>query len=412
MSLPRLISFLVILLALLPASVQSKETSPIGIAVFNMAWAGTIDNFKRHVEVCSAAGVNWCDTRARISRGAQNATPEEEARARRCLDATIAAAGSFDEAMMIAPCNAYGTRKNPGRVETEENYNVKLDGLRATVENLIQNKKMRIIPFQEVKSQEIIEHVLGKFVEQFNVCVAPHTTFQTVAFAWDKTISSGAYGCVPNPDLAITEQPKDDEDEAFSHRVRPGLSLELVVNGSPVTFLNIHLKSGCANLKTSGGFPGRKMTDPHANCIMLNRQIPILEDWVDYVARESPRFVLLGDFNRRIDEEAKAAVSETEVRADGTDPAGPNTKDDLGRVNSNYLWQEIADGVPPMHQVPLTSTERGCTGFKGLDHIVISDPVKLAQAGVLESGKIAVVKKKRQPIATSDHCPRITILEL
>ena len=412
MSLPRIIPFLAILLALLPVSAQSKETSPIGIAVFNMAWAGTIDDFKRHVEVCSATDVNWCDTRAKIPRGAQNATPEEEARAKRCLKATIAAAGSFDEAMMIAPCNAYGTRKNPGRVETEENYNVKLDGLRATVENLIQNKKIRIIAFQEVKSQEVIEHVLGKFAKQFNVCVAPHTTFQTVAFAWDKTIASGAYGCVPNPDLAITEQPRHDKDEALAHRVRPGLSLELVVNGSPVSFLNIHLKSGCANLKTSGGFPGRKLTDPHADCVVLNRQVPILEDWVDHVARESPRFVLLGDFNRRIDEEAKAAVSETEVRADGTDPTGPNEKDELGRVKSNYLWQEIADGAPPMHQVPLTSTERGCTGFKGLDHIVISDPVKLAQAGALESEKIAVVKKKRQPIATSDHCPRITILEL
>ncbi len=185
-----------------------------------------------------------------------------------------------------------------------------------------------------------------------------------------------------------------------------------LINGSPVTFLNIHLKSGCANLKTSGGFPGRKLTDPQPECVVLNRQIPILEDWVDHVAKESPRFVLLGDFNRRIDEEAKAAVSETEVRADGTDPAGPNAKDELGRVKSNYLWQEIADGAPPMHQVPLTSTERGCTGFKGLDHIVISDPIKLAQAGALESEKIAVVKKKRQPIATSDHCPRITILEL
>jgi hypothetical protein len=412
MSLSRLIPFLAILLALLSANAQSKETSPIGIAVFNMAWAGTVDDFKRHAEVCSATDVNWCDSRVKIPRGAQNATPEEEARAKQCMAATIAAAGSFDASMMIAPCNAYGTRRNPGRVETEENYNIKLSGLRATVENLIQKKKVQIIAFQEVKSQEVVEYVLGKFGEQFSVCVAPHTTFQTVAFAWDKTISSGAYGCTPNADLAITEQPKPDGDELYTRRVRPGLSLQLVINGSTVTFLNVHLKSGCANLKTSGGFPGRKLTDPQPECVVLNRQIPILEDWIDHVAEESPRFILLGDFNRRIDEEAKASVSETEVRADDSDPVGPNTKDELGRVKSNYLWQEIADGAPPMYQVPLTSTERGCTGFTGLDHIVISEPIKLVQPGALESDKIAVVKRKRQSIATSDHCPRITILEL
>ncbi|SEO88227.1 hypothetical protein [Nitrosovibrio sp. Nv6] len=409
MLLPRITSFLAILLSVLSANVQGKETSPTGIAVFNMAWAGTIDDFKRHVEVCSTPEVDWCDSRVKISRGAQNATPEEEERAKRCQEATAEAAGSFDAAMVIAPCNAYGRRRNPGRVETVENYSIKLNGLRATVENLIRNKKIRIIAFQEVKSQEVLEYVLGKFAEQFNVCVAPHTTFQTVGFAWDKSISSGAYACGPNPALAITEQPRD---ESPGRRVRPGLALELVINGSPVTFLNIHLKSGCANLKTGGGFPGHKLTDSEPACVVLNRQIAILEDWIEHVAKESPRFVLLGDFNRRIDDEAKARVPKTQVRTDGTDPAEPNAKDLLGGVKSSYLWQEIADGFPPMHQVPLTSTQRGCTGFKGLDHIVISDPIKLAQAGALRSRKIAVVKKNRQSIPTSDHCPRITVLEL
>ena len=100
MSLPRLVPFLAILLVLLPASAQSKETSPIGIAVFNMAWAGTVDDFKRHVEVCSAKEVNWCDSRVKIPRGAQTATPEEEARAKQCLEATIAAAGSLSDAFL------------------------------------------------------------------------------------------------------------------------------------------------------------------------------------------------------------------------------------------------------------------------------------------------------------------------
>ncbi|SEL50372.1 endonuclease/exonuclease/phosphatase family protein [Nitrosovibrio tenuis] len=385
--------------------VASSVPTPVGIAVFNMAWAGTIDDFKRHVEVCSAPEVDWCDSRVKISRGASHPTPEEEARAKKCQEAFIAAAGGFDTAMMIAPCNAYG--KHPARAETVENYNLKLDGLRAAVEDLIQNEKIKVIAFQEVKSQETIERVLGKFAGQFDVCAAPHSAFQTVAFAWDKSIPAGANRCTTNRELALAENPGDKR----AHRVRPGLALELVIGGSPVTFLNVHLKSGCANLKTAPGFPGHQLTDSEPACTVLNRQIPILEDWIEQIASQSPRFILLGDFNRRIDEEARARIPKAQVRADGSDPAGPNTRDEFGSVKSNYLWQEIADGSPSMYQVRLTSTEPGCTGFKGLDHIVISGPVRRAQAGAPRSSKIALVKSGRQSIATSDHCPRITILE-
>jgi exonuclease III len=386
----------------------AQETSSIGIAVFNMAWAGTVDDFKRHVEICSTPEVSWCDSRVKISRGAPHPTPEEETRARTCQEAFLTAAGGFDTAMMTAPCTAYGTKRHPATAETVENYNLKLDGLRATVEDLIQNKQIKVIAFQEVKSKEVIEQVLGKFTGQFDVCVAPHSAFQTVAFAWDKSIPAGANRCATNGELALSENSADE----LAHRVRPGLALELMINGSSVTFLNIHLKSGCANLKTAPGFTGHKLTDPELACRVLNRQIPILEDWIERIANQSPRFVLLGDFNRRIDEEARARVPKAQVRTDGSDPAGHNTRDRLGGVKSDYLWQEIADGMPSMYQVRLTSTEAGCTGFKGLDHIVISGPIRRAQTGAPRSSKSALVKKGRQPIATSDHCPRITILEL
>src|SRR5213080_5120863 len=124
---------------------------------------------------------------------------------------------------------------------------------------------------------------------------------------------------------------------------------------------------------------GHKLTDPEPACRVLNRQIPILEDWIERIASQSPRFVLLGDFNRRIDEEARARVPKAQIRTDGSDPQGPNARDRLGSVKSDYLWQEIADGMPSMYQVRLTSTEPGCTGFKGLDHVVISGPIRRAQ---------------------------------
>jgi len=57
------------LLLAVSAGAQARETVLVGIAVFNMAWAGTLDDFKRHVEVCSAPEVNWCASRAKAMSG-------------------------------------------------------------------------------------------------------------------------------------------------------------------------------------------------------------------------------------------------------------------------------------------------------------------------------------------------------
>jgi hypothetical protein len=395
----------------LTAGLHARETVPLGIAVFNMAWAGTIADFQRHVEVCSAPEVNWCASRAKWVRSPRHLQAEEASRARRCREATREAAGGFQEMQMTAPCNAYGkrsTKKNPSRAASLESYNAKLAGLRSTVENLIGNENIKVIAFQEVKSGEVVEQVLGRFAREFEICVAPHNAFQTVAFAWEKTVSSKAGHCTPNHDLAIAENPEESDSP---HSVRPGLALELMINGAPVTFLNVHLKSGCANLFTGRGFVGRKLTDPDPACEILNQQVPVLEDWVEDVARHSPRFVLLGDFNRRIDEEEKAGIAASDVRTDGSDPAGPNTRDAWGRVKSSYFWQEIADGSPGLYQVPLALIEKGCGGHHGLDHIVISEPIRQMQRLPLSSRMASLVKNPRQSIKTSDHCPRTTVLE-
>jgi exonuclease III len=411
----RPVSFLSFLLAGLllglTAGLHARETVPLGIAVFNMAWAGTAADFQRHVEVCSTPEVNWCASRGKLMRGSWHLQAEEASRARHCREATMEAAGGFQEMQMTAPCNAYGrrsTKKNPSKAATVENYNAKLAGLRSTVENLIGNENIKVIAFQEVKSREVVEHVLGRFAKEFETCVAPHNAFQTVAFAWEKTVSSDAGRCIPNHDLAIAENP---EENGSSHSVRPGLALELMINGARVTFLNVHLKSGCANLITGKGFAGRKLTAPDPACEILNRQVPVIEDWVEDVARHSPRFVLLGDFNRRIDEEEKAGIAATDVRTDGSDPAGPNIRDAWGRVKSRYFWQEIADGSPGLYQVPLTFIEKGCGGHEGLDHIVISEPIRQMQRLPLSSRMASLFKNPRQSIKTSDHCPLTTVLE-
>jgi len=402
------------LLVSVAASAQTAANKAIGVAAFNMAWAGTPDDFKKHLEVCAAPAVNWCDTRTRILRGATVATPEEVARAAQCQDATLKAVRGAEASMLIAPCNAYrsGTppapnepRPDPNVTRTAAAYQEKIDNLRITVEGIIERDGVRIIAFQEVRSSAVIKLVLGKFADKFDVCDAKHNAFQTLAFAWDKLLTSKPGQCASESALAVKDPPNDP---AAFRSVRPGLALSLVINDQPVAFMNVHLKAGCASVNNSNErFPGRLLTDAFDACEVFNRQVPILENWIEAVAAKSPRFVLMGDFNRRIDDELAMAPKKEDIRADGSDPASPNKVAANGKVTTRYLWQEISDGSPTMHQVPLSTTDGGCTGFQGLDHIVISDALKSINTGVIPSRKIGVASAPNQKIETSDHCPRV-----
>ena len=396
---------------------------PVAVATFNMAWAGTMEDFQRHLAVCGAPAVNWCDTRARWAPGTQQATPEEAARAAACQAATVEAAGGREASMRVAPCGAYrdSTPRTPGApppdpaaVRQPQAYAAKLDGLRATVQALVERDGVRVIAFQEVSSEAAVRAVLGPLAPRFDLCAAPHGGFQTVAFAWDRALAPAPGRCSTNAALAVPDPPGDP---AAFRRVRPGLALELQVGGAPVTFLNVHLKAGCASVNNANPrFPGRLLTDPAEACDTFNRQVPVLEEWIEAVAARSPRFVVLGDFNRRIDDEQAIAVPKDQVRADGSDPAGPNRPGADGRVATRYLWPEISDGAPALHLLPLAGAAPGCRGFVGLDHIVASAALHAAlarlQPAATAARKVPVVNAPGQLIESSDHCPQVATLLL
>lgn len=411
------------LLALPALAQQHAAPVPVNVASFNIAWSGTMEDFKQHLAVCSAPKVNWCDTRARWAAGTTQATPEEAARAEACQLAVMEAAGGPQASNFVAPCNAYGgvSSRGPGGVPIDptpmrnpEAYAEKLDGVRATIEFLIEREQVRVIAFQEVKSVAAVRAVLGRFNQRFEVCAAPHIAFQTVAFAWDSNLTSTAGICTANQALAVADPPNDP---AAFRRVRPGLSLQLTVNKTPVTFMNIHLKAGCASATNSNPrFPARHISDAVEPCEVLNRQVPILESWIDTVAASSPRFVILGDWNRRIDEEAQMALHAAQVRTDSSNPAGHPPVDTKGRVTTKFLWPELVDGTRSLHLLPLKATDPSCKGWVGLDHIVISGPLRAAlmETPQHDTGarKAPVLGRPGMPIEASDHCPQIGRLVL
>lgn len=386
------------------AAEGAPQASPtqFGVASFNMAWAGSQQDFDRQNAVCKT--VSWCDTRPRRQQGQASVTEDAVRVARQCVADTERLAGGPAQAAAIAPCNAYQGRGAPVQL-TSADYTAKLEGLERTIDRLVEKEGVRVIAFQEVRSAEVVKRVLGRHADRFDVCDAPHAGFQTVAFAWDRSL--GRQGrCSVDAGLAVVDNPADPE----ARKVRPGLALELQVQGRRISFLNVHLKSGCANILPHPIYQPRLLDDAAPACKVLNRQVAPLERWIDGVAKGSPDFVLLGDFNRRIDEEAAANIRPEQVRTDGSSPAGVPVQDRDGRVATRYLWQELNDGARSLRQVPLTGVEAGCKGFSGLDHIVLSGPLAARQPANLGSRKTAVVQAPDQRIETSDHCPRSVTL--
>jgi endonuclease/exonuclease/phosphatase family metal-dependent hydrolase len=400
---------------LLGAPLAAAET--LTVAAFNIAWAGTAADFAKHVEVCSAPKVNWCDTRPRVPRGASVAPESELARAEACQAATIEAAGGRAASMQIAPCNAYRPAAAPqgesmaARVAASREpvaYALKMQALQTTVSRLIERDKVQVIAFQEVKSEAVIRELLGMRQADFDVCIARHDAFQSLGFAWRRNASEKPGVCATASELAILDPP--DDPMAF-RRVRPGLQLTLMIGGAPLVLMNVHLKAGCANIVPTDRYAARLLDDPAPACQVFNRQVPHFEAWLEKVIKDSPRVVILGDFNRRIDEEANAKVAKSAVRSDQSDPASAHQLLPDGRNTARYFWPEIDDGSPRLFQIPLAGTDKDCKGFVGLDHVVISDALH-QKNGMATSRKVAVESIKDAVLEGSDHCPRVAQLRL
>jgi len=383
-----------------PAAPPSSPVQ-IGVASFNLAWAGSQQDFERHAAVCKA--VSWCDTRPK--RGPGGMRPDDDAVkvAAQCVADTERLAGGPEGAAMTPPCNAYLGRNS--EAPTSADYAAKLSGLQATIDKLIETQGVRVLAFQEVRSAEVVRTLLGRYADRFDVCDAPHEGFQTVAFAWERSLSKDAGRCNVNRELAVPDNPADPK----ARKVRPGLALELQLPGRRVSFLNVHLKSGCANIVPTPIYQARLLDDPAGACTVLNRQVAPLERWLDSVGKQSPEYVLLGDFNRRIDEEAAANIPPEKVRLDGSNPLGAPKEDATGKVATRYLWQELADAGRPLSQVPLQA-DSACRGFTGLDHIVLSGPLAARQPAGLVSRKTAVLQAPNARLEASDHCPRSVTL--
>lgn len=221
-----------------------------------------------------------------------------------------------------------------------------------------------IIAVQEVENAEAVKRVFGSDY-QFEISKReiPANRFQQrTGFA----IRQG---------IEVTRNP-DYEDLATSSGLRYGTDVTVELEGKKLRLLSVHLKSGCFT---------QDLDNPSSDsCQKLSQQIPKLEEWIDRRANEGIPYIVLGDFNRRMND-------------------------------SDELWTELDDGIPAnadLERVPSQGAEPACWKFREyIDFFLMSPQVARWRTDGLISIRIPEDTSSSRDTKLSDHCPLAILLE-
>ena len=147
--------------------------------------------------------------------------------------------------------------------------------------------------------------------------------------------------------------------------LRSGADITLRLGAGQLRILAVHLKTGCQD--------ARLTRSARRSCVELREQIPALQAWIRARQSEGVPFVVLGDFNRRMD----------------------------GR---DQLWSALRRTAPLLRATEGHSSP--CWGGKSfIDHIIIGGPAR----AWLVPGSLRVLTYQEDgddwKSKLSDHCP-------
>jgi endonuclease/exonuclease/phosphatase family metal-dependent hydrolase len=139
-----------------------------------------------------------------------------------------------------------------------------------------------VLAVQEVDGEAALSRVVDTDVYDVHVDDRPKGSLngqQNTGFAFKRGLT-----VVRQPDFTALDVQGDG-------RLRYGARIDVTHNGQTIQLLSVHLKSGCFENRTRS-----------ADCPLLPAQVPVLEGWIDGAARGPRAFIVLGDFNRRLNQ--------------------------------------------------------------------------------------------------------------
>jgi endonuclease/exonuclease/phosphatase family metal-dependent hydrolase len=218
-----------------------------------------------------------------------------------------------------------------------------------------------VIALQEIDGRD----VAAKLFPGREFCFTKRRAVQNVGFAIRKGLE---FRC--NADVKALGLPGNDVRWGADLTLEPGTPREM-------RLLVVHLKASCNR---------DPLTTDRPDCRMLQRQVPVLEDWIDARAKAGDTFGVVGDFNRRFDLDREAA------------------RDANGALVA--IWPEIDDGTPAGADLVNPGTGNGAVGCRNghgermpIDYLILGERL----AGRLVPGSYRVFdypEGGRWP----DHC--------
>jgi endonuclease/exonuclease/phosphatase family metal-dependent hydrolase len=217
-----------------------------------------------------------------------------------------------------------------------------------------------ILAVQEVDGEAALSRVVDTDVYDVHVDDRPKGSLngqQNTGFAFKRGLT-----VVRRPDFTALDVQGDG-------RLRYGARIDVTHHGQTIQLLSVHLKSGCFENRTRS-----------VDCPLLLAQVPVLESWIDEAARGPRAFIVLGDFNRRLNQPG------------------------------DRVWADLDDGDPAnadltalTQEMPVSCRDNAFTEF--IDHIVV-DPRGLAW---VDRASFRQVTYRQADKAVwhklSDHCP-------
>lgn len=152
-----------------------------------------------------------------------------------------------------------------------------------------------VVAVEEVDGPEAAAEVFPP--ERYALLFTRDLVVQRVGFAVRRGLAVGQ-----NPDLVAL-----DVLRGAVHSLRSGADITLEVDGIRLRLLGVHLKAGCQLAALAGS-----VRELGRTCETLRRQVPAIQGWIAERQAEGVPFVVLGDFNRRMDgtDELAAALNQ------------------------------------------------------------------------------------------------------
>jgi endonuclease/exonuclease/phosphatase family metal-dependent hydrolase len=217
-----------------------------------------------------------------------------------------------------------------------------------------------ILAVQEVDGEAALSRVVDTDVYDVHVDDRPKGTLngqQNTGFAFKRGLT-----VVRQPDFTALDVQGDG-------RLRYGARMDVTHNGQTIQLMSVHLKSGCFENRTTS-----------ADCPLLMAQVPVLEGWIDETAGGPTPFIVLGDFNRRVNQPG------------------------------DRVWADLDDGDPAnadlaalTQDMPVSCRDNQFTEF--IDHIVVE--LRVLPWVDRSSFRQVTYRQADQAVWSqlSDHCP-------